>query len=345
MVTGRPAGTRRARAARIAAAAIGCAWAALLAEPAAAEGPDPGCGTLSVSFENDTFADTDHYYTSGLRLAWTSAGAPPGGLATLGGWLARTGMQGPAAITWSAAIGQSIYASREVGSRDPPRDDRPFAGWLYATLGLNAATATDFATAELSLGVIGPAARGEELQDFVHTIRSENEDEGWNRQIDNRPAALLSLERRWAIEWARPSETLAADVVPAAGLQLGNVQTSAAAGFLVRFGRHLDIDFGPPRIRPALSGIGVFRPPPDWALYGFLGAEGRAVAYDATLDGNDDGYWRIDREPLVGELSAGGVLAVRSFRIAFTAIAQTATFEEQSKKPFLFGSLQMSYAF
>jgi hypothetical protein len=330
------------RAAAVTVIGVACALGAATAR---GEGPEPAHGTLSASFENDTFTDTDHYYTSGLRLAWTSAGPPPGGLATLGEWLARTGMDGAAAITWSAAIGQSIYVSRDVGSRDPPRDDRPFAGWLYATLGLNAATATDFATAELSLGVIGPAAQGEELQDLVHTLRSENEDEGWNRQIDNRPAALLSLERRWAIEWARPSEDLAADVVPAAGLQLGNVQTSAAAGFLVRFGRHLPIDFGPPRIRPALSGIGVFRPPTDWALYGFLGAEGRAVAYDATLDGNDDGYWRIDREPLVGELSAGAVLAVRSFRIAFTAIAQTASFEEQSEEPFFFGSLQMSYAF
>jgi hypothetical protein len=315
----------------------------IAATAAAAEDWQGERGTFSIAFENDTFADSDHYSTSGLRLAWTSAAEPPGGLATLGHRLAELVMP-EAPLVWSVALGQNIYTSREVSSRNPPRDDRPFAGWLYATLGLTSASDTDLATVELSLGVIGPAALAEELQDFTHELTDENEDFGWNRQISNRPAALLSLERRWAWRWA-DLESFEADLVPAVGLQLGNVQTSAELGLMARFGHGLAIDFGPPRIRPALSGIGSYRPPGGWAYYGFVGAEGRAIAYDATLDGNDDGYWRIDREPLVLEVSAGGALAYRAFRLSFAMIGQTATFDEQTKKPFLYSLVQLSFAF
>jgi hypothetical protein len=133
--------------------------------------------------------------------------------------------------------------------------------------------------------------------------------------------------------------------VPALGVNLGNAQTSAAAGVLLRVGRGLAMDFGPPRIRPALSGLGVFRPPEGFAGYLFVGVEGRAVAYDETLDGNRRGYWDVDRSPLVGELPFGLALAWRGFRLAGTGVVQSETFQEQTRQPHVFGSLNLSFAF
>jgi hypothetical protein len=309
--------------------------------------PDPlrfSRGVLSFTFENDTFADTDRYYTSGQRVAWQSRGGAPDPLATAGGWLAPWLLPAEAPVEWGVSLSQAMYTSRKRLTREPPRDDRPYAGHLGAAFSLQAADETSLGVAELSLGVVGPAALAEQTQDLVHDSLGVEKLGGWDRQIENRPVAMLSVERRWRIEPV-PSEGLEFDVVPALGANLGNLQTSAAAGFLLRVGHGLAMDFGPPRLRPALSGAGVFRPPENLAGYLFVGVEGRAIAYDATLDGNRNGYWRVDRDPLVGELPFGVALAWGPLRFTAAGVVQTDTFEEQSRDPHVFGSTNLSLAF
>jgi hypothetical protein len=249
-----------------------------------------------------------------------------------------------APVQWGFAVGQNMYVSSKRLTRDPPRDDRPYAGHLYGTFALFSMTRESLGSAELSLGAIGPASGAEQVQDLVHDVLDTEKLAGWDRQIGNRPAGLLTFERRWQRN-TRLGEGLEVGIVPAVGVHLGNVQTSAAAGLMARIGRNLSIDFGPPRIRPALSGVGAFRPNEGLAWYAFAGVEGRAVAYDATLDGNHHGYWRIDRQPFVGELPFGLELAYGPARLSFTWVVQSETFEEQERSPFEFGSASFSMAF
>lgn len=152
------------------------------------------------------------------------------------------------------------------------------------------------------------------------------------------------LERRW--QRALPTAPLGLElgVVPAAGIHLGNVQTSAAGGALLRVGHGLEMDFGPPRVRPALSGLGIFRPPEGFAWHLFARVEGRAVAYQETLDGNRNGFWQIDREPLVAEVPIGLMLAYGRTRLAFTFVSRTRTFDQQPDAWHRFGSLTVSLA-
>jgi hypothetical protein len=301
-------------------------------------------GVLTLTFENDTFAGRDRYYTSGQRVGWQSTGGAPGPLVTAGGWLAPWLLPDRAPVEWGVSVEQSIFTPRARRTERPPRDDRPYAGQLTATVSLQAADERSLGVAELSLGVVGPAALGEQLQELAHLVTGAQEPRGWDRQIANRPVAMLALERRWRRE-RRIREGLAVDLVPAAGVQAGNLRTAAAAGALLRIGNGLAMDFGPPRLRPALSGLAVFRPPERLAGYVFLGVEGRAVAYDATLDGNRDGYWQVDRAPLVAELPFGFALAWRDVRLAATGVLQTRSFDEQSSAPHAFGALSLSFAF
>lgn len=319
-----------------------------LAGAAAAQTPAPaarsGVGILTLTFENDTFMGRDRYYTSGQRVSWQSRGGAPGPLARAGARLAPWLAPADARVDWGVAVGQWMYTPRDRSARNPARDERPYAGQLAASLSLQAAREDALGLVELTLGVVGPAALAEETQELMHDWLGEEPPNGWRRQIGNRPVAMLTLERRWRLERVL-GETLAVDLVPALGLHLGNVQTGAAAGALLRIGRGLAMDFGPPRMRPALSGLGFFEPPERFAGYFFLGVEARALAYDATLDGNRDGYWRVEREPLVGELPFGLAFAWRGARVAFTGTLQTRTFEEQDSAPHAFGSLSVSFAF
>jgi len=301
-------------------------------------------GVISFTYENDMFADTDRYYTSGHRAGWQSRGGAPDPLATAGGWLAPWLLPGDAPVEWGVSLGQTMYTPRRRLRRDPPRDDRPYAGHLAAAFSLQAADETSLGVAELSLGVIGPAALGEQVQDFVHDAIGVEKLGGWGHQIGNRAAGMLTLERRWRL--GRPlGGGLELDAVPALGANLGNVQTSGGASLLVRFGHGLAMDFGPPRMRPALSGLGVFRPPEGLAWYVYAGAEGRAIAYDETLDGNRNGYWQVDRSPLVGEALSGLVLAWGPLRLDGTVVFQSSSFDEQSRSPHVFTATTLTVAF
>jgi hypothetical protein len=98
------------------------------------------------------------------------------------------------------------------------------------------------------------------------------------------------------------------DVIPELGGTVGNVYTYGEAGALLRFGQNLNADYGPARIRPALSS-GWFDPaqlksPLGWYL--FAGGQVRAVARDIFLDGNTFvSSPSVEKVPIVGDLSAG----------------------------------------
>lgn len=318
--------------------------ACIAASVAGAENPRWTSGVLSLGFENDTFASEDRYYSNGLRLAWQTQGTESALLNGVGRALAPWLLPADAEIGWGVSISQSMFTSSKRLASNPPRDDHPFAGHLTGAFTLSAASADSLGMIELSLGIIGPSSGAEDAQNLAHAILGRRRIRGWDRQLGDRPAGLLVAERRWHRRLATGPLGLELGVVPAVGVHLGNVQTSAAGGALLRIGHGLEMDFGPPRIRPALSGLGIFRPPEGFAWYLFAGFEGRAIAYQETLDGNRNGYWQVDREPLVAEVPIGLVLACGRSRLAFTMVSQTRTFDEQPDAWHHFGSLSVSLA-
>lgn len=43
-----------------------------------------------------------------------------------------------------------------------------YAGWLYGSLGLSSDTGSTYDNLVMTLGVVGPSAKGGETQDFIH---------------------------------------------------------------------------------------------------------------------------------------------------------------------------------
>ena len=96
-------------------------------------------GTLSLVFENDLFYDTDRNYTNGVRASWLS------GPDRTPAWALRAARWFPlfpdgGTVRTSYAVGQNMYTPEDIALRDPPLDDRPYAGWLYGSIGLIAET-------------------------------------------------------------------------------------------------------------------------------------------------------------------------------------------------------------
>ncbi|HEX4862159.1 MAG TPA: lipid A deacylase LpxR family protein, partial [Rhizomicrobium sp.] len=146
----------------VALAAIG------LAVPAHAEdGTEKG--TLSILFENDIFYNSDHDYTNGVLLAYTTApqDTPDWAVrwARLLPFFAQDGD-----VRTRYALGQDIFTPHNLHLADPPPTDRPYAGFLYGAFGLVDDTGTNLDQLQVSLGVIGPASLAEDTQKWVHSI-------------------------------------------------------------------------------------------------------------------------------------------------------------------------------
>ncbi|RJF88134.1 lipid A deacylase LpxR family protein [Oleomonas cavernae] len=306
---------------------------------------DPN-GTFSLQWENDIFAGTDRYYTNGLQLSWLSSSAPP---ATLGAVAdaASYFLGADSQIRWGLSLGQTIYTPQDTDTRIPDPKDRPYAAFLFGAMSLVSYSEKELNTIELQVGVVGPSALGEEVQNNVHRVIKDDNAEGWDYQIKDEPGINLVFDRKWRAQSLLVTGwDLGVDVTPSVTVSLGNVSTYAGAGAMFRFGQNLSSDFGAPRIRPALAGSGFYDKRDGFGWYLFAGVEGRAVAIDKFLDANNyPGYAPdIDKKILVGDLQAGASVFVGSTRLTYSYVLRTKEFEGQSGNS-EFGSVSLSWNF
>ncbi|MBR0651630.1 lipid A deacylase LpxR family protein [Roseomonas terrae] len=318
----------------------------LLAAPAVAQqavpGPEPRFGTFTLTYENDTFAGTDRYYTSGFQLAWRSAPyEPPSWIANGPGIVLPAG----GTLRWGLAFGQSIFTPEDTALRNPDPNDRPYAGWLYGAISLSSTTPSSYGSIELQLGMVGRSALGEQVQNGVHDLLNIDRAYGWDYQLKDEPGINLVLTRQWRFNSEPIVDDVSVGFVPSLTASLGNVQTYASAGLMVRVGNELRSDFGPPRMRPSISGSSFYVPERPWGWYVFGGFDVRGVAYDIFLDGN---AWQdsrhVDKEYFIGEVSAGVAVFTPLGRLTFSYAARTREFQTQ-RETAQFGSVSLSVQF
>lgn len=325
------------------ACALGLAGLAA-ASPARAQAADPQ-SIITIQIENDAVSTlkgtSDQYYTSGLRLGWTSgtdfypAANDP-----------ATALFGAGTTRVSLDLVQSLFTPRNTQINPPNPSDRPYAGELLLTGGLIHDTASTRDILNLTLGVVGPAALGEEVQNGFHSIISNTPNRGWHYQIPDQPAFEGLYQHSWRLPLAGigPLET---DAVPALTAAVGDVRDYVQAGSIFRIGQGLASDFGPSRIEPGLSGGDAYTPTQDFVWYGFAGVDGQAVGYDVSLDGSAfrKNSPSVSRIWDVGEFEAGLAVMVYGMRVSYTQTWQTQEFKGARSGLFNFGSLTLSARF
>lgn len=308
--------------------------------------------TFSVQWENDRIAKTDRHYTNGFRLSWVSdeKDSDPEWARDLLNRIypfaaLKSGRVG-------AAFGQSIFTPEDTEASALVQNDRPYAGWLYGGISVHAETSKNadessldmLDSVELDFGVVGPYALGRQVQNGVHELINVAKSDGWGNQLDNEPGLMLIGERRWRTV---PVDIagLDFDVIPHLGGSIGNVMTFAGAGAMIRIGQELDVDFGPPLIRPSLSGLAAIEKKTSFAWYLFAGAQGRAVARDIFLDGNTfSNSHSVDKKTFVGDFQFGAAAIYRGVRLAITQVYRTKEFEQQRQAD-RFGAISLSVRF
>jgi hypothetical protein len=284
---------------------------------------------------------TDRYYTNGLRVGWTSGtDGVPDFLTGVGQALWGDGQQ-----RFSFNLSQQIYTPFDTTSRQPSPGDTPYAGVLLGTFSLLQDTETSRSVLGLGLGVVGPWALGEQVQNGFHDIIGQGHDAGWGSQLHNEPAFEVTTGRVWRLPTGSVGG-LESDVLPEVAAGVGNLRVSAEAGAVFRLGQGLDSDFGVARIRPGMSGDDAFRPTRPVAWYVFLGGDGQGVAHDLSVQGST---WSdspgAKLEPLVGEVEAGVAVMAFGTRLTYTQVAQTQQAQHQKGGLHQLGSLALSVRF
>jgi lipid A 3-O-deacylase len=296
--------------------------------------------------ENDAVSTlkgtSDQYYTSGLRVSWTSpTDDMPKAIADAGHFIWGDGVQ-----RISVSLNQSLFTPRQTQLAIPDPHDRPYAGELLLTGGLIHDTDTTRDMLALTVGVVGPSALGREVQNGFHSIIGDTQNRGWHYQIQDQPAIEVFDQRTWRLPVAK-AFGLEADTLPSAAIGLGDLRDYIQLGVSFRIGQGLDSDFGTPRIQPGLSGGDAYVATRPFAWYIFGAVDGQAVGYDVTLDGstfrrNTPSVHRIWD---VGEIEAGIAVMYHGFRISYTQTWQTEEFVGQKGGMFNFGSLAVSTKF
>lgn len=316
----------------------------------------PQAPRLGLIEENDgILSHQDRHYTQGLRVPYLSAALPAGSF-----WdrsfdfigqalpMYRGDSNSQRRFEWQV-LGQSEFTPTDIHLTPPDPSDRPYAAWLYTGFDwLQENDAHSLHNLEVQLGVVGPAALGEQLQNGYHALVGFRKASGWSYQLRNRPALQFSYDfhRRFELPLG---DGFGVDAIPEAGTSMGTVMRYVDVGALLRIGNALKVDYGPERIRPALSGTAYFddsrfgRGP--FHFYFFAGAQGRRVFYNRFIDGAEELGDTLGRKQEVLDLVTGVSLFFPGHvRGDFSAIKRSDEYSGQPNND-LFGSAEISFRF
>lgn len=303
---------------------------------------------ITLTFENDSIGQgSDQNYTNGARLSYFDLNASFPDIAhQIADYVPTFSINSTSSIFYS--IGQNLYTPSDITSREQNPKDRPWAAFLYGSMGMTTLTGNHTDELEATLGIVGPLALGEPVQSAVHKhITNSPEPMGWSNQLKNEPGVVLSWQRRWPRALHYEVAGLSMGASPYFGASVGNIYTygSTGVGFRLASDKSRWSDT-PLRVQPAMSGTGFFGVPPrgwDWYLFG--GVEGRAVARNIFLDGNtfSDSH-SVDKFPLVGDAHAGIAFTFGRTRLSYTAVYRSREFQTQDSADW-FGALSLGYRF
>lgn len=332
--------------------------------------------TFTFHLENDLFADTDRFYTNGIKFSWIS---PELKFFQDLDWMQKPGVLQNTIKTVmdslpfsddksrqrniALSVGQKMYTPRDISRRDLLIDDRPYGGWLYGSIAFHSKVLREdpihkqvgrLDTFEIQAGLTGDWSLAEEAQDFVHSIRGIEKANGWDNQIDTELGIALIYDRKYRIvpnlglsgQWG-------ADAIVNAGGAAGNVFTHLNAGLEFRFGWNLPADFGTSLIRPA----GETAAPADtddprydksgrgFSFHVFAATSGRIILHDLFLDGNtfSDSH-SIGKKTFVGDFVVGASIIYNRFKLSYAQVLRTKEFDGQPSGH-NFGSISLSFTY
>ncbi|MCC6920851.1 MAG: lipid A deacylase LpxR family protein [Alphaproteobacteria bacterium] len=316
--------------------ALCAATTTILGAPARAAETSNGA-VFSFQIENDAPMQIDRHYTNGLRFAWLTTPLKPERAGRWAGALLPFTDSG-ADVRFDFVLGQNLFTPRHLHDLVPDPTEWPFAAWLYLNAGIVAETADVRDQFYANIGIVGPAALGEETQSLLHHAKVP----GWQYQLRGEPTFGVQYRRTWRA-WRSDGGWLDFDALPYLGLSLGTAHVYGEGGLMLRLGQDLPHDFGPSLGDPGLPGSTPFDTDAPFAWYLFAALDARVSAHDMFLDG---GTFRkgpsLDSRTVTGDARFGFVVLWNDVRLTGAYVLRADQFRGQVGDD-AFASLTLSF--
>ncbi|WP_144011209.1 lipid A deacylase LpxR family protein [Marinomonas posidonica] len=190
---------------------------------------------ISATLDNDVFVGKDNGYTNGIYFSLYNVGRlRPSFLVSPLLWSMPNGrIYNTVNIN---SIGQTLTTAEDITEENPPSTSLPYSGLLkytnaYVTVGPYYA---DWIST--SLGIVGPAAKGEQTQNGVHRAIGVKQAQGWDTQLKNEVVFGFSRGRAWRV-LATGSDTM--DLLVGGQVSLGTIRSGLNTGVMLRIGQNL----------------------------------------------------------------------------------------------------------
>lgn len=218
-----------------------------------------------ITWDNDVFLDTDGGYSNGLNYSWGSTldreEPVPVAISPLSWSL------GKEKSIWRGSlhtIGHAITTPSDIKLTDPDPNDVPYSALVYWRCNFIDAKENYADVIGTTLGMIGPSARGKQLQKFMHNVIGANEPKGWHHQLRDEPVFQFYRARLWR-PWTKEGTSVNYDIVNLLDGSIGNLETSAGFASMFRIGTGLKNSYPTAGLAPSrtsnplsLNGNGYF---------------------------------------------------------------------------------------
>jgi len=284
---------------------------------------------IEFKWSNDFVYETDYYYTNGFAFE------------VLGPWAKSIPFNQLLIPSSSETLNQfgvtliqDIFTPEEQVDIEKQLDgDRPFAAYILLGVIKKTYDQTNKSKtiSELQVGVLGPAALGEETQNGIHDILpTSSEVYGWENQISNSVAIQYTGEyykSLYKLDWIELSGTIKG--------KLGIPFTQVELGAILRLGYFDNFPYD----------FEMFSKN-KWRIYFFAEAVGKVVGYNATLQGGlfSTSVYTLDEiNRFVGGYNLGLSLSYKLYKLELATNFNTSEFPGALSHKWAYVSLRAGF--
>jgi lipid A 3-O-deacylase len=284
--------------------------------------------------DNDSYLGqgSDRYYTNGLFINFRHA------------FDQQKLKEGLEKKTYEITAGQKMFNPYSGYAPDPARQDRPFAGYLFAEAAMSWLYSNEsIIKTSVQIGTTGKNSLAEAGQKLLHRTFGFYDTGGWEYQIKNE--LTLNLSAQYTRLLARVADN-AIDLSFEGYANLGTTFNGAGAGILFRTGS-LNQMFNSTYTNAVIGNNAKTKALVKREIFFYAKPQLNVVAYDATIQGslfNNDSPVTFNQKPLVFAQQLGVNYSSQRFTIDYGMIFKTKEIKSNARAH-QWGTISMFYRF
>lgn len=285
---------------------------------------------IGLITDNDLYTSSknDKYYTNGLTFYYRY----------LGKSIKDTTVKKTNEIT----LGHYVFTPRFLNAEAVDINDRPFAGYLFASFGKGYFYKNqNVLKVTLLMGVVGPNSFAEEFQKNFHKAFNYRKVYGWENQIKN--ALALQSEIMFSKKIVPNATQKTIDFNWQSEADLGTVFTGISTGLVTRIGFKKLVAIYNSNLYGGAVGTAKLN---NDEFYFYLAPSIRYQLYDATIQGSmftDNSPLTFPVEPLRFNAKAGFFYRKNNFNMSYSFVYTTKEVADSASTGFFYGSIGLSY--